>query len=87
METNLNMINITQKSLESFAEEMESFVTSMTGINKEIANKNMCNLVNWGLRYGPRDENSESICEDISGHYQCDCTDPKNYNFENEGRF
>ena len=47
----------------------------------------MCNLVNWGLRYGPRDENSESICEDISEHYQCECTDPKNYNFENEGRF
>ena len=73
--------------LESFADGMESFAESMTGMNKEIANKFNCNLFNWSLRYGPGDENFESTCEDISEHYQCDCTDPKNYNFENEGRF
>ena len=76
MEANLNMISIHTKSLESFA-------TSMTNMDKKTMDKMMCNIANWALLYAPRDENYDKICE----NYQCDCTDPEKYNFEDEGRF
>ena len=47
----------------------------------------MCNIANWAKRYSPRDENYENICDAYYEHYQCDCTDPENYNFEDKGRF
>ena len=47
----------------------------------------MCNIANWAERYSPRDENYENICDAYYEHYQCDCTDPENYNFEDKGRF
>ena len=87
METNSNMIYIHTKSLETFANGLESFATSMTNMDKKTMNKMMCNMANFVLLYAPRDENNENICDVYYEHYQCDCTDPENYNFEDEGRF
>ena len=87
METKFNMIYIHTKSLEPFANGFESFVTSTMNMDKKTMNKMQCNFANSVLLYAPRDENFESMCDAYHEHYQCDCTDPEKYNFEDEGRF
>merc|ERR1712117_784888 len=72
------------KSLEPFANGFESFVTSAMNMDKKTMNKAQCNMANLALLYAPRDENFESMCDAYHEHYQCDCTDPEKYNFEDK---
>merc|ERR1739848_671956 len=68
----------------AFANGLENFATSMTNMDKKTMNKMMCNIANWALLYAPRDENDKKICDVSYEHYQCDCSDPKKYNFVDE---